>query len=73
MRFGCCTAAAAPGLVERLLCEGATTLPDGHRLRLVAFGSTVESGGGGAYQRVSLGHVLRVPFTRAELGSPDKA
>lgn len=59
VRFGCCPAAEAPALVQRLIRDGATTLPDGHRLRLVAFGSQVEPSGGGAYQRISLGHIIR--------------
>ena len=49
----------APALVQGLTRQWATTLPDGHRLRLVAFGAVVEPNPGGSYQRISLGHIIR--------------
>ena len=58
VRFGCCPLADAPRLAEALLHEGSTTLRDGHRLRMVAFGSTAGPAGGGRYERILLGHVL---------------
>lgn len=62
VRFGCCPREDAPALVARLLQDGSAPLPDGHRLRLVAFGSIVGSpeggAGGGRYARIGLGHVV---------------
>lgn len=57
-RFGCCPGSAAEALVDELLGAGSAATPDGHTVRLVAFGSTV-SGTGGSYLRVPLGHVAR--------------
>ena len=57
VRFGCCSREEAPAIVERLIRQGWTSLPTGHRLRLIAFGSTVEANGG-RYTVLSLGHIL---------------
>ena len=63
VRFGCCPREDAPALVVRLLQDGSAQLPDGHRLRLVAFGSIVDSsdasGGPTRYTRIALGHVVQ--------------
>ncbi|HUF26020.1 MAG TPA: hypothetical protein VMM18_03465 [Gemmatimonadaceae bacterium] len=56
VRFGCCSADAAPQLVENLLRDGRALLPVGHEIRMVAFGSTI--GAPGRYHTVTLGHVL---------------
>lgn len=58
VRFGCCSPAEAPRLAETLIREGATTLGDGHRLRMVAFGSVIETSEAARYERISLGHLL---------------
>lgn len=57
-RFGCCPADEASDAVETLVREGSAMTPDGHRVRLVAFGSSVSQGGATAYDQISLGHVL---------------
>lgn len=58
-RFGCCSRAEAPRFAEELLRAGATILPAGHRVRLMAFGSIAGPAAGGAYLRMALGHVVR--------------
>ena len=57
VRFGCCPPDRAGALGESLLREGDAVLPVGHRIRMVAFGST--AGGGGKYQAITLGHAVR--------------
>jgi hypothetical protein len=57
VRFGC-PPGDAPRLAEALLREGATTLGGGHRLRMVAFGSVIETSEAARYERISLGHIL---------------
>lgn len=57
VRFGCCSRDEAPAIIAHLIREGWAVLPAGHRLRLIAFGSTVEQDGG-RYAALSLGHVL---------------
>jgi hypothetical protein len=42
-RFGCCEADEAASLVERLIRHGATDTRHGHRVRLMAFGSSADS------------------------------
>lgn len=56
-RFGCCPAADSDALVSDLIREGKSTTPGGHRVRMVAFGATIGSGGD-ACLKISLGHVL---------------
>lgn len=58
VRFGCCSPADAPRFADRLLRQGVTKLPTGHRLRMMAFGSIVDPSTGGRYQQISLGHIL---------------
>ena len=57
VRFGCCSREEAPELVQRLIRDGWVALPTGHRLRLIAFGSTVD-GENGRYAVLSHGHIL---------------
>ena len=69
VRFGCCPRDVAPRLAERLIRDGRATLPDGHQVRLAAFGSTVERAGAGdgagegqdagKFIALWLGHVVR--------------
>ncbi len=58
IRFGCCAPDEASSVVERLIAHGDVRLPGGHRLRRIAFGSVIELGAGGAYERISLGHIV---------------
>lgn len=57
-RFGCCPVDGASETVQTLVREGSAVTPDGHRLRLVAFGSSVSAGGATTYEQIPLGHVL---------------
>jgi hypothetical protein len=57
-RFGCCPPEAAPGMAGELLRRGRTTLPGGHQVRMVVFGSRTGPEDL-AYQAISLGHVVR--------------
>jgi len=56
-RFGCCDADEATDLVEGLIRHGAVDTRHGHRVRLVAFGSSVGDASPG-YQTVRLGHAV---------------
>ena len=58
VRFGCCPREDAPRLVEQLIRNGHTLLPDGHHVRLVAFGSTPAGESTGRYTIVTLGHIV---------------
>jgi len=58
-RFGCCPPDEVGDAVEHLQRHGRAPLPDGHEVRLVAFGSTLDTGhSGGRYFRLALGHIL---------------
>lgn len=57
-RFGCCSAENSREVIERLMRDATAATTDGHQLRIVAFGSKVDPGGGRAFQQISLGHVL---------------
>ncbi len=56
-RFGCCSADEPPDTVTTLLREGEATTHCGHRVRLVAFGSTAGLTHRASYRRLSLAHV----------------
>lgn len=56
-RFGCCPPDHVPRLVEALLRHGNVTSPGGHRIRLVAFGSTAP-GGSPRHSVILTGHVV---------------
>lgn len=43
-RFGCCPPDHVPHLVEGLMCRGKVVTPGGHRIRMIAFGSTHPAG-----------------------------
>lgn len=58
VRFGCSGPADPAPAVPTLLREGSATLPGGHRIRLVAFGSTAEDGVARACAVIRLGHVV---------------
>lgn len=58
-RFGCCPEEVAESVARRLLRSGRASTPDGHTIRLIAFGSVAGSANGMPYLRLPLGHVLR--------------
>ena len=55
-RFGCCTSAEARNAARMLLSKGEVDTQAGHRVRLVAFGTTIEAPA--AYLRVMLSDVV---------------
>ncbi len=57
VRFGCCESDGVGALVTTLLHRGHAILPNGHGVRMIAFGSTVGAANG-AYHRVALGSVV---------------
>ena len=59
VRFGCCSADVAEAAVQSLIRKGEAVTGEGHRVRLMAFGSTAGQPPGGRYSTLSLGHVLR--------------
>lgn len=59
MRFGCCTPEHIPHVVENLLHKGEAESHCGHRIRMVAFGSTFTEAGEGKYKTISMRHVVR--------------
>jgi len=58
VRFGCCAESHAVEVVEQLLRSGATEMPNGHRVRLVGFGSTVDPETTHRFRPIALGHVV---------------
>lgn len=58
-RFGCCDQPSAAAIVQQLQRRGRATLPNGHPVRLAAFGSSARSEAGGRYLRLTHGHMLR--------------
>ena len=61
-RFGCCSAADAPAVVDDLIQRGISEPPHGHRTRLVAFGTHASEPLGYRCQVILLPHV--VSFTQ---------
>ena len=59
LRFGCVSANETGSVVDTLLRSGHVTLPSGHILRLVAFGSTMDESGPRRYRVIRLGHVVQ--------------
>lgn len=64
-RFGCCDAAQSSAVADELIRRGQAETPHGHRVRLVAFGSTAPDRRSARCQVILLGHVLA--FLRAHL------
>ena len=56
VRFGCCPPERAQPLVAELIRTGSATLPVGHQVRMVAFGTTAN--GGANVHQVTLGHCV---------------
>lgn len=65
VRFGCCDAGEGERVVEELIRHGKADSGHGHRIRLLAFGSSVPPDEPPGYATVSLGHV--VSFLQAHL------
>lgn len=59
LRFGCCGAEHIPHVVRELLQHGKADTHCGHKVRMVAFGSSEDSNGPRPYHFVSTGHVTR--------------
>jgi len=57
-RFGCCTPADAPALVQELLTAGQVLAPEGPLIRTVAFGNTARPHRSGSWHTVPLEHIL---------------
>lgn len=57
-RFGCCSIAEAPGLVDNLARHGRIPLPNGHSARMVVFGPSPKNSDTPIYRLVSLGHIV---------------
>ena len=64
LRFGCCSEDHAGGAIEELLRKGRATLPNGHRVRMVAFGG---KGGGGTAVDTVVPLARVVAFLRSHL------
>lgn len=58
-RFGCCPEDHVNETIEELIHKGTTTMPTGHRVRLVAFGVFTGETLGYACEVISLRHVVR--------------
>ena len=57
-RFGCCTPAEAPGIVDHLLKHGRAATAHGHQIRMVAFGAASQIAETHSYRTIPLSHVL---------------
>jgi hypothetical protein len=57
VRFGCCAASESARIVDGLLSTGSAMLPNGHHVRLVAFGGSVPEDHLAQFHAVSLSHV----------------
>ncbi len=57
-RFGCCPLSHADETVEQLLRRGKTVTHSGHRVRLMAFGTSTSTSTGGKYSTLTLGHII---------------
>lgn len=56
-RFGCCSIEHAGGTVDTLIRKGEAQTDCGHRIRLVAFGSSAEQSSAARYRILPLAHV----------------
>jgi hypothetical protein len=57
-RFGCCTHAEAPGIVDHLLKHGRAVTGHGHQIRMVAFGTAPQVADAHGYRTIPLSHIL---------------
>jgi len=58
VRFGCCKSGHVNKVIENILSQGWSDMPNGHRVRVLAFGSQVETDAARNYHAIELGHVL---------------
>lgn len=65
IRFGCCDSGEAGRVVDGLLRNGEAQTGHGHRIRMLAFGSTLPQKRSDRYAAIRLAHV--VAFLRAHL------
>lgn len=66
-RFGCCPPDCAHELARRLIADGQAKTPGGHRVRMVAFGTSSDTNVGGHWKTIAMPHV--VAFLRNHLRS----
>ena len=57
-RFGCCSPEHARGVVQQLLSQGHARAPDGHSVRMMAFGDVPGDGVPGSWMTMSMRHVV---------------
>jgi hypothetical protein len=57
-RFGCCESAHAMDVARALVAQGKTVTPDGHTVRMVAFGAAPEHSSSGRAAVVPMRHVV---------------
>jgi hypothetical protein len=65
-RFGCCSSAEAPLIIEALLKNGQATSSMGHRLRMMIFASEPVQHGQRRCSVISLAHVTRFLWTHLD-------
>ena len=65
-RFGCCSLHDVDNTVKQLISKGHSTTHSGHRVRLMAFGSSGEKSPHKGYSVLMLGHIIS--FVEAYLG-----
>jgi hypothetical protein len=56
-RFGCCSLNGVDKTVQQLINKGESVTHSGHRIRLIAFGSSSEHPQRGRYSTLTLGHI----------------
>ena len=57
-RFGCCSTQSVDATVQRLINKGESVTHSGHRIRLIAFGSSRGQPKHGHYSMLTLGHIV---------------
>jgi hypothetical protein len=58
-RFGCCPVDRSRELIQQLLSRGQVLTPDGHSVRMIAFGDIGGSGPSGAWTTIPMRHVVQ--------------
>ena len=57
-RFGCCSMRSVDATVQQLINTGKSVTHSGHRVRLIAFGSSSGRPPRGGYSTLTLGHII---------------
>ena len=57
-RFGCCSIHSVDAIVQQLINKGESVTSSGHRIRLIAFGSSRGRPGLGRYSTLRLGYIV---------------